>query len=350
MISDRYWNLLAKYFSGEASLEEQVIIDEWRSKSVDNRNIFEFLQKIWVHKAITGPKVDIDIDKNWLDTREKLEARGYEYQKYSQPKKPKEQKEKGKDFFRVGKVSKYAAAAVFLMVAVIGGIFLYQYQEKVFSESLEYMTEVGQTLKLKLEDGSEIWLAPKSALNVPSNFNGSKRELRLDGEAYFLVESKQNKPFRIYTKNSITKVLGTKFNVMALADESLLEVQVTEGVVAVEKSIRNQSEGDIILKEGDMLQTDEQLSTYNVKHNVQTFAHSKWMDGVIHLDDLPLTRISERLERWYPVQIILESENLSDKRLTAEFSSDQPLEEIMDEISLALNIDYKLNQQTVIFY
>jgi ferric-dicitrate binding protein FerR (iron transport regulator) len=187
-------------------------------------------------------------------------------------------------------------------------------------------------------------------LDVPLNFNGSTREVKLEGEAYFSVESNQNKPFLVYTKNYITKVLGTQFNVMALADESLLEVHVTEGTVAVEKGNLNQSEGVIILKEGDLLQTDEQFSTYIVQNDVSKIAYLKWRQGVIHLDDLPLTRISERLERWYPVKIILESEKLWDKKLTAEFSSGQPLEEILDAISLAINVEYKWDQETVIFY
>ncbi len=233
---------------------------------------------------------------------------------------------------------------------MFAGIFLYPFQDDAFSDGLVYKTEAGETLNLQLDDGSEVWLAPKSTLNVPADFNASTRKIQVIGEAYFSVESNQENPFWVYTKNSVTKVLGTQFNVKALADENSLEVLVTEGTVAVEKGSRDQNEEDIILQEGDLLQTDEQLSKYEVLRDVHTPTYLKWKEGMIHLDDLPLDRISNQLERWYPVEITLKSEELAYKKLTAEFSSDQPLEEILDAISLALNVEYKRDQGTVTFY
>jgi len=350
MIPDQNWTLLAKYLSGEASSQEKEIVDEWRKKTEDNQKLFELLQRVWIHKTISGSKGDVDLEKKWLDTLEKLDDRSSSHQKHLQPEWSEEKKEKEDRFFRVGKVAQYAAAAILLVVTTFAGIFLYQFYAEETPGTLVYKSEIGETLEFQLDDGSQVWLAPKSKLEVPADLNGSKREISLEGEAYFSVESNQDKAFWVYTKNSITKVLGTQFNVTAFADESLLEVQVIEGIVAVEKGNRSQGFGDIILNEGDLLKTDEQLNTYEIHSNVSKSAHSKWRQGVIVLDDLSLDRISERLERWFPMEIILESEGLADKNLTAEFRSSQPLEEILQEISLALNIEYKVDQQTVIFY
>lgn len=314
MSSEQIWNILAKYFSGEASLQEQEVVNEWNSKSENNQKIFKFFQEVWSRKSDSGSLENVDIDKVWLATRDKLEDWNDSNQKALQIKGAEKQKENKKRLFRVSKVAQYAAAVI-LITAIFSGIFLYQYQEKDLSESIVYKSEVGQTLNVRLDDGSHVWLAPKSTLDLPADFNGFTRKVELEGEAYFSVESNPDKPFQVYTKNSITKVLGTQFNVMALAEESTLEVQVTEGRVAVENVNRNQSEDDIILEEGDLLQTDEQFSSYKVQNNVSKLAYLKWREGIIYLEDLPLNRISERLERWYPVEIFLESKELSDKKI-----------------------------------
>ncbi len=346
MHTDQIWNLLAKYFSGEASSQEKELVEEWRSESEDKLKVFRLFQKIWVVESDSKSLKKVDIDNLWKETWGEIEDHDIDSAntiKY----KVADKKEKTGLVFQLGKYSNYAAAAVFLMTAIFAGIFFYPFQQE---ESLVYKTGIGETLRFELIDGSDVWLAPKSTLNVLSGFNTTTRKIQLEGEAYFSVESNQEKPFWIYTKNSITKVLGTQFNVKAYVVESSLEVLVIEGTVGVEKGKREQNEEDIILKDGDLLQTDEQLSRYEVLSNIHTSNYLKWKEGLIHFEDLNLSKISERLERWYPVEIILKSEELDQKNLTADFSSSQPLEEILDAISLAIDVEYKRNQRTVTIY
>ena len=116
MSSLQNWNLLAKYFSGEASFQEQKIVYEWRNKSEDNRKIFEFFQKVWTSKTVSGPLENADIDKIWHEAREKLEAQDYGYRKALQIKGTEKQKEKKRRFFQLGKVAQYAIAALLLIM------------------------------------------------------------------------------------------------------------------------------------------------------------------------------------------------------------------------------------------
>lgn len=352
MNSDRIWNLLGKFFSDEASDQEKKIINEWRSQSEENRQVFDFFQQIWVRETDTGPLDNLDIDKIWQQTQTKLAAKQPHSGKSPKQKDRAAKKDRILPLTPFRKVVKYAAAAVFLIGAVLLGIFLTTYQDDPFSQGLAYETKTGETLKVQLEDGSEIWLAPQTTLNLSGDFNNESRELRLQGEAYFSVQSDENKPFWVYTKKSITKVLGTRFNVMALPGENALEVLVTEGTVAVEKSIQDQEKknADIVLKRGDLLKTEEDKAGYEVQNEVNMTSFLQWQQGIIHLDDLPLAKISERLERWYPVNITIQSDQLAEKRLTADFSSNQPLKEILETISLALSVEYRLDNQNVIFY
>jgi ferric-dicitrate binding protein FerR (iron transport regulator) len=351
MNSEQTWNLLAKFFSGEATSHEKELIEEWRNISEENQRVFELLNKIWATESDSESFKNVDVDKLWVETWDKANTQGFTPPKTAQYNVTEKKKEKKTaQVFQIGELYKYAAVAVFLLAIIFASIFFYPYQKGEFSESIVYKTEIGETMELSLEDGSIVLLAPKSTLDVSAGFNESNRMIELEGEAYFSVEGKQNNPFLVYTKNSVTKVLGTQFNVMALADENSLEVLVTEGTVSVEKGENDQGRGDIILKEGDLFQTDELLSEYEILSDVQKSIYLKWREGIIHFEDLNLSRIANQLERWYPVEIVLESENLAYKNLTAEFNASQPLVEILDAISLALNVEYTRNQKTVIIY
>lgn len=352
MDTDQIWKLLAKYFSREASSHEKNRIEEWRSKSVENQRIFELFQYIWTEDTTSNlpEDIDIDIDKAWIQTRYKLESPELSSRKTSEFKKAGKQRRKNVKVFKLGKFIRYATAAVLLLAAVISTFILFPSQDYTFSEGLIYKTEAGEILVIQLDDGSEVSLAPMTTLNVSSNFGHSSREVELNGEAYFSVESDQEPPFWVYTKNSITKVLGTQFNVKARSAGTSLEVYVAEGTVAVAKGNRDWNDEDIKLNEGDLLQTDEQLNIYEVQSNIEELTYLKWRQGLIYFDDLPLYKISERLERWYPVEIIVQSENIENMRLTAEFSSTQALEDILKEISFALNIEFEKDQETIIFY
>lgn len=354
MDTDQNWNLLAKYFAGEASAREKELVEEWRNISDQNQKVFELFQSVWADdtalESAESTSTDIDVEQAWKQTREKIELPEVSARKTSETKAFRTRYGRKKKAFQPGTFSKYAAAAVFLLAAVVSGILLFPSQQESYTEGLTYNTGAGEILDIRLNDGSEVSLAPRSTLKVLSDFGVNARKIEIVGEAYFSVESNHENPFWVYTKNSITKVMGTRFNVKTLAGESSLEVFVTEGSVAVAKGTQGHNAEDIVLQKGDLLQTDEQQSSYEVLSNVESPAYLKWRRGLINFEDLPLSRISERLERWHTVDFALQTEELAEKRLTAEFSTEQSLKEILDAISLALNIKYNWDSGTVIFY
>ena len=72
-------------------------------------------------------------------------------------------------------------------------------------------TDSIQTFELK--DGSNIRLAENTVLSVDKNFNDDIRAVKLKGKAFFDVERDEKKPFVVYSKDAIVKVLGTSFSV-----------------------------------------------------------------------------------------------------------------------------------------
>ena len=69
------------------------------------------------------------------------------------------------------------------------------------------------TLVKTLEDGSVVYLAQESTLKYPEHFAEDKREVNLQGEAFFDVAKKPEQAFTIETARVRVEVLGTAFNV-----------------------------------------------------------------------------------------------------------------------------------------
>ncbi len=82
------------------------------------------------------------------------------------------------------------------------------------------ITPKGGQYQLILPDGSKVWLNSASSLKYPAIFNGQKREVELDGEAYFEIKENKSMPFNVKTNKVEVTVLGTRFNLNCYKDEA----------------------------------------------------------------------------------------------------------------------------------
>lgn len=82
---------------------------------------------------------------------------------------------------------KFAAVAVIILIISLYGIFEYSKINNVFDDKIEFVeknTPRGKKSKLTLMDGTKIWLNSESKIKIPKKFNGSTREVFLEGEAF----------------------------------------------------------------------------------------------------------------------------------------------------------------------
>lgn len=91
-----------------------------------------------------------------------------------------------------------------------------------------------------LEDGSVVLLAKETSLLYPKHFIADKREVSLQGNAFFDVAKKQGQPFWIDTEQAKIEVLGTAFSVQS-DEHAPFRLSVQRGIVKVtlKKEIRN---------------------------------------------------------------------------------------------------------------
>ena len=76
----------------------------------------------------------------------------------------------------------------------------------------------GGEYQLILSDGTRIWMNAESLLRYPTSFIGEKREVFLEGEAFFEVAKDAKHPFIVHTNRHSVEVLGTSFNISAYPD------------------------------------------------------------------------------------------------------------------------------------
>lgn len=221
-----------------------------------------------------------------------------------------------------------------------------QQVQQEHGEELQYNTLIvpyGRRAHITLEDGTVAWLNAGSRLIYPVVFDGLKREVFLEGEAYFDVSQKAGVPFFVYTNNLRTAVLGTGFNVSAYADDAEQSVVLVTGNVKVKA---NNSNKEHLLQPGEKagyMINDQQLS----KQIVNTLEYTAWKDGRLQFEHAPLNHIIKRLSRYFNIHIALQANE------QATFSGDLDLadnvESVLDAVSASTGLSYKKTGDEIIF-
>ncbi len=177
---------------------------------------------------------------------------------------------------------------------------------------------------IKLKDGSEVWLNSASKLDYPLQFSAEKREVSLEGEAYFEVAKVQNKnkniPFIVHNKNQDIEVTGTAFNVSAYKDDQQTITTLVEGSVNVKaagKTIQLKPNQQAIQEEGKITRETVDVSQFIA-----------WKDNKFLFFETPLKDAMKRLARWYKLDINHQKQ-IPSTYLYGEIDRDKNLGEVL---------------------
>jgi ferric-dicitrate binding protein FerR (iron transport regulator) len=229
-------------------------------------------------------------------------------------------------FFRVS-----AVAAVFAILLVLG-FFAQRYLSpvkapvEIHAEVVGANIAVGYDRVLTLSDSSRIVLKAGSKLFISQTFGQIKREIALEGEAYFDIVHDRNKPFIIQTGQIKTTVLGTAFNIRALPGNREVNVSVARGKVRVENSekvlaILSENEGvHYNLDNGLLVREDPEATQIAIR----------WVSADLVFDHLTLSEIAKSLSKRYGVNIRIENNELADMVLVSSFQGTESLSDILD--------------------
>jgi ferric-dicitrate binding protein FerR (iron transport regulator) len=209
------------------------------------------------------------------------------------------------------------------------------------------LSKRGERRSFQLPDGSSVMLNSGSTLELAEGFNSNRREVMLDGEAFFEVTHMPDKPFVIKTKYLGIRVLGTVFNVKAYNDDPFGEATLLEG--SVEVTLLRENNRKIILKPQEKVSYTEPASPVTPKTDQSTTIAAaepaqatelSWTKNRLAFSDANFRDVANTLERWFDVNILFNDDEVSSYRFTATFEK-QTINEILDALRLSRPFEYR---------
>ncbi len=186
----------------------------------------------------------------------------------------------------------------------------------------------GEHRELVLPDGSEIQINADTRVTFSESKFKGKRELKLEGEAYFSVQ--KGSPFVVKTPRGVVEVLGTTLNVFSR--DNNFHVACFTGKVSVKVGTQSVT----ILPGEKVVWLDGQLIKLKLNPDQNT---AGWVKGQFSFDNIPLISIFEEIERQFDVSI--NASGIENRFYTGSFSN-QKLTEVLETVCLPMNLDYEI--------
>jgi ferric-dicitrate binding protein FerR (iron transport regulator) len=230
----------------------------------------------------------------------------------------------------------WAIAASVMLIAGLTGYWYFSQKTAMPTVSTETHAleaidqkeiNVGKTAKtITLSDGSQVILEGNSSLQIGKEFGQNKREVYLNGEAFFQVTKNADKPFLVYSGKVVTKVLGTSFRIKAYEQDDDVSVDVRTGKVTVFKQLdKTQTEP---LRSEEIILTPNQQAVFVKKEDkfVKTLVEKPAVlnkenaRNRFEFSETSIIEVLSTLEELYGVKIIYDADRLKDCNLTGSLN------------------------------
>lgn len=314
--------LLGRYFSGEASPEEAIQLEEWLAASSANKQQFEQLSKVW--STISSEEACVIPDKEAFFNQLK--------EKFPQPHTAKTISLTKKLMWL-----KIAAGIIIITGAVL--LFIVLRNKEQLPNAIAITRQTQQNiLNDTLPDGTLAVISNNSSLQYPNNFTKAAREVILNGEAWFNVTHNPAQPFIISAGPIHIKVIGTSFNVRT--NNEVIEVSVKTGIV---RMYNNDDSLTVTAKQKGIYQISTRQFVLKEKFNPNEVAYAT---KYFNFESATLKEITDQLQKAYDIKIIIANKNLENCTLSSSFDN-KPIEYIFEVLAMTLNIQYRIEQKTV---
>lgn len=195
-----------------------------------------------------------------------------------------------------------------------------------------------------LSDGTKVWMNSGSELVFPTRFQRDRREVILKGEAYFEVTANQERPFYVRTREACVRVLGTAFNVMAYKEDACVEVALLRGKVSFDV------EGEeFVLEPGEIAMLNRESGNTAVRKG-DVAAIVDWTTGRFNFEDISLSELVVKLERWYGVKFVFGNEAGKSLRFSGAVTKYRSLDYVLGIITKTTSVRFKENGESIVIY
>lgn len=222
---------------------------------------------------------------------------------------------------------------------------------------VEKVNDTDRSILITLQDGSSVFLKPKSKISYSNTFNSHKqREVFLSGEAFFEVTKNPDKPFFVYANELVTKVLGTSFNVKAFENDKNVTVKVSTGRVSValaseiDKAKGSKELGGVVLLPNQQAVLSR-LEVRLVKSMIQDPPLLSGSDPRLTFPFVfaatPAVEVFQILEKAYGIDIEFDNTSFANCQFTANLT-EESLYEKLDIICKSIEATYQVSDTQIV--
>ncbi|PWJ58017.1 uncharacterized protein DUF4974 [Dyadobacter jejuensis] len=221
----------------------------------------------------------------------------------------------------------------------------------------ELVNEAATERHYHLPDSTHIVLSPHSKLSYDATFNDKSRKVILTGEAEFDVAKDAKRPFYVFANKVVTKVLGTRFLVRAVAQDQEVRVMVRSGQVSVSANQPVKGTPEVGATNGVILTPNQQAVFYKQQEKfnktlvenpvlLEDIAEQKNYDFTY--DDVKVASVFQQLESAYGILIQFDRESLSACGISASLNRES-FDQKLDIICKTINATFhKIDGQIII--
>lgn len=306
--------LLYRFFSGDATVEEQREVLDWIDAAPANsrellaeRRLFDMMLLHAVPRRGDSERSSFAIPR-WL--RETV---------------------------------KYAV--VLLVSAGIAGVYFSDLRKRIMQSYNTITVPSGQCVDIVLPDGTKVCMNARSELKYPAYFIGGDRRVQLSGEAFFEVSRDERHPFVVETFACDVEVLGTKFDVRAHAENDEFTASLVEGCVHVTDRVdpRNRV----------VLQPREQVVRRGgrlVVGRIPEHERFLWREGLIAFRDASFDELLREFEKYYGVRIEMRRSSVTDKLFTGKIRISEGIDHALGVLQHSAPFKFSHNDTRDVIY
>lgn len=246
----------------------------------------------------------------------------------------------------VSSVWKYVSIAASVLLLCVSSVVLKNNTGKRPLSYMEVTSMAGSKTQVLLPDSTIVWLNGDSWIRYPESFDDEGRRVELIGEAFFQVSKDKERPFSVNLDGMRIEVLGTEFNVFAKKQVDIIETTLVEGSVALFSAGNETSVPDRILNPNDQAiytKRDDKIEVHQVRSSLST----SWVTGNFFFDKVTFGDLLQVLERSFHVEFHLKNERLKRTYLTAQFTHQESLDDILSILQISLQYTYIIKDKTV---
>lgn len=349
MEKSRFWDILARVKSGEATPEEQLELNQHLAAFPGDAELVKQIDACWdlPMPAAAAPGEE-ELLQAWERVHQKMAG---------------ESPASGGGKLR--HMLPYAAAIAAILIMVIGVRWWGSSQQKPNPQKNVVSTKYGSKSKIELPDGTQVWLNAGSKIKYDENYGRENRELTLTGEAYFDVAHDATKPFILHTGKMDIKVLGTVFNVKAYPADEVSEAALIKG--SIEVTFPDRPQERLILKPNDKISIANKkeepardtarrlraplkerpaimLSSIQFAPADSAIIETSWVNNKLIFRSKTFEELTNDIERWFNVTVKVEDSTILSKTFTGTFSSES-ITDALDAMSMSYPFRYKLDKK-----